>query len=319
MDRLIPDHRGEGVARADIVLEAIVENVEAKRALYESVEPRMKADALLATNTSSIPLDQLAQTLKRPERLAGVHFFNPVALMQLVEVISGPATSATFHNKALAFTRTIERLPLPVRSSPGFLVNRVLTPYLLEAVYLLSEGHAPEVVDAAAEEFGMPMGPVELADTVGLDICLAVGENLAKSFEISVPELLRGKVAERALGRKSGRGFYEYRKGRPVRQAVKTDSFALSDVRDRMVYRLLNEAAACLREGIAADADLIDAGLIFGAGFAPFHGGPLHYARSIGVDSVRHRLEELAARHGPRFKADPGWEMVQEGGTVATG
>ena len=319
MDRLIPDHKGEGVAHADVVLEAIIEDVDAKCTLYQSAESRMKESALLATNTSSIPLDQLAQTLKRPERLVGVHFFNPVALMQLVEVISGPATSAPFHKKALAFTRAIDRLPLPVRSSPGFLVNRVLTPYLLEAVYLLSEGHAPEVIDAAAEDFGMPMGPVELADTVGLDICLAVGENLAKSFEISVPELLRAKVAEKALGRKSGRGFYEYRKGKPIRQAVKTDSVSLGDVRDRMVFRLLNEAAACLREGIAADADLIDAGLIFGAGFAPFRGGPLHYARSLGLDAVRGRLEVLAARHGPRFSADPGWEMVEEGHSTGTG
>ncbi|MGQ0656767.1 MAG: 3-hydroxyacyl-CoA dehydrogenase NAD-binding domain-containing protein [Chromatiales bacterium] len=309
-DSLCPDHQGMGVFHADVVIEAIVENVEAKRTLYESIEAKMKPDALLATNTSSIPLDQLSQTLQRPERLVGLHFFNPVPVMQLVEVISTPSTAPEPIERALAFTRAIDRLPLPCRSSPGFLVNRILTPYLLEAVYLVSQGMAPEFVDAAAEDFGMPMGPVELADTVGLDICLAVGENLARSFSMAVPDLLREKVAQKALGKKAGRGFYEYRRGRRVAQARRPDTASLEPARERLIYRLLNEATACLREGIVADANLVDAGMIFGAGFAPFRGGPLHYARSLGIDKVTLHLNDLAARHGARFRADAGWTAM---------
>lgn len=309
-DRLCPDHQGMGVFSADVIIEAIVENVEAKRALYESIETRMKPDALLATNTSSIPLDQLSQTLKSPERLVGLHFFNPVPVMQLVEVISTPGTSAAAVERALAFTRAIDRLPLPCVSAPGFLVNRVLTPYLLEAVHLVAQGMAPETVDAAAQDFGMPMGPVELADTVGLDICLAVAENLAGSFNVAVPELLREKVAQKALGKKASRGFYEYRKGQKVKTAANPDPSSLGPAQERLLYRLLNEAAACLREGIVADADLIDAGMIFGAGFAPFRGGPLHYARTVGIDKVTLRLNDLAARHGARFRADTGWTAM---------
>ena len=310
MDRLCPDHQGMSVFHADVIIEAIIENVEAKRALYESIEPKMKPGALLATNTSSIPLDQLSQTLKRPERLVGLHFFNPVPLMQLVEVISTPSTAPEAVHRALAFTRAIDRLPLPCKSSPGFLVNRVLTPYLLEAVYLLVQGVASEIVDAAATEFGMLMGPVELADTVGLDVCLAVGETMSKSFSVAVPDLLREKVAQKALGKKAGRGFYEYKKGKPVKRAEQPDSASLEMCKERLIYRLLNESVACLREGIVADADLIDAGMIFGAGFAPFRGGPLHYARAEGIDKVTARLNDLAARHGARFHPDAGWRTL---------
>jgi len=173
MDRLMPDPRGYGVPRADVLIEAIYEDARAKRALYAELEPRMATQALLATNTSSIPLESLAEGLTRPERLVGLHFFNPVARMQLVEVVHSAHTDETVLARAAAFARHIDRLPLPVKSSPGFLVNRVLLPYLLEAVRLLEEGVPAPVIDRAAVDFGMPMGPVELADTVGLDICLA--------------------------------------------------------------------------------------------------------------------------------------------------
>jgi len=307
LDRLCPDHRGLGVGAADVVIEAIVENADAKRALYATLEPRMKPGALLATNTSSIPLDDLTPALRSPERFVGLHFFNPVARMPLVEVVSAAATSSAACARALAFTRAIDRLPLPVKSAPGFLVNRVLTPYLLEAVFLLTEGLAPEVIDAAAEGFGMPMGPIELADTVGLDVCLAVGENLARHFAVAVPDLLRGKVAAHALGRKSGRGFYLYRNDKPVRATAPTDSVTLEAAAARLVMRLLNECRAVLREGVVSDGDALDAGMIFGAGFAPFRGGPLNYAGALGVEKVRQQLQDLASRHGPRFSPDPGW------------
>jgi 3-hydroxyacyl-CoA dehydrogenase/enoyl-CoA hydratase/3-hydroxybutyryl-CoA epimerase len=240
----------------------------------------MNPEAVLATNTSSIPLEILNTCLTRPERLIGMHFFNPVAQMQLVEIIAAPATDRQFINKGAAFVRAIDRLPLPVTSSPGFLVNRVLMPYLMEAVALQAGGTPVEAIDASARRFGMPMGPLELADTIGLDVCLYVGEILAQHLGKAVPPSLRERVQQGRLGRKSGAGFYEYHKGKPKRQGVVMEPAALDRLADQMVQKLLDEADACLREAVVDDADLVDAGMIFGTGFAPFRGGPLHYAAS---------------------------------------
>jgi 3-hydroxyacyl-CoA dehydrogenase/enoyl-CoA hydratase/3-hydroxybutyryl-CoA epimerase len=187
IDRLIPDIDGEGVPKADVIIEAIFEDVKAKKAIYRDVEARMKADAVLATNTSSIPLETLTKGLKQPGRLVGIHFFNPVAMMPLVEIVKSKSTSEKALQQATAFTQHIGKLPLPVKSSPGFLVNRILMPYLVEAFTLYEEGVAAEAIDKAATDFGMPMGPVELADTVGLDICLSVAQNLSDAYGISVP------------------------------------------------------------------------------------------------------------------------------------
>ena len=313
LDRLIPDIRGDHVQRADLVIEAIFEDPQAKQALFSSLEPRLKPEALLATNTSSIPLEQLAEVLERPERLLGLHFFNPVAKMQLVEVVRGECSAPEAIERGLAFVRAIDRLPLPVASRPGFLVNRVLMPYLLEAVELVEEGVPPEVVDHAARDFGMPMGPIELADTVGLDICLHVGEILGEAFGMAVPDRLRELVEAGRLGRKQGRGFYVWRKGRPVRRRTgRVPPAQLAELQERLIDRMLNEAAACLREGVVADADLLDAGMIFGTGFAPFRGGPMHYARSRGVEEIETRMHDLASRHGSRFLPDAGWERLKE-------
>ena len=313
MDRLIPDHKGLYVEKADVVIKAIFEDRDAKRSLYRSLEPRLKPDALLCTNTSSIPLEELAGALAEPARLVGLHFFNPVAKMQLVEVVRGRSSGDTAIAHAQAFTRAIDRLPLPVASSPGFLVNRILMPYLLEAVILESEGVPAPVIDRAARDFGMPMGPIELADTVGLDICLHVGRILAEELGGEVPERLQRMVDAGHLGRKSGSGFYEYRKGKPVKSKVESGYRPPEDLTDRLILRMLNEAVTCLREGVVEDADLLDAGMIFGTGFAPFRGGPLHYIHEQGMDTVRSRLEALEARHGARFRPDPGWTSLAEG------
>jgi len=310
-DRLVPDHDGLGLPHADVVIEAIVEDVKIKQALYETIEPRLKADAILATNTSSIPLETLAAILKRPERLVGLHFFNPVAKMQLIEVIDAPATDPECLAKTAALVRALDRLPLPVKSSPGFLVNRVLMPYLMEAIVLWSEGIPPEVVDDVATEFGMPMGPLELADTVGIDICLSVGQILAGHFKSEVPGQLRNLVSQGHLGRKSGKGIYTYRKGKPVRRRARgKDSYDLDEICDRLMLRLINESVACLRERVVEDADLLDAGMIFGTGFAPFRGGPLHYVEDTGKEAIEGRLEALTTRFGPRFSPDPGWTTL---------
>ena len=308
LDRLMPDRQGRGLARADVVIEAIFENVEAKQALYREIEPLMKEGALLATNTSSIPLQVLGEALAEPNRLVGLHFFNPVAKMQLVEIVTAPDTDPEVAARAAAFTRHIDRLPLPVASSPGFLVNRVLMPYLLEAVTLEAEGLAPKVIDAEALRFGMPMGPILLADTVGLDICLSVAEILAKELGVEVPGRLRELVEAGRLGKKSGHGFYRYDdKGNPQGARAGRGEYCPPDTQDRLIARLLNEAVTCLREGVVKDADLLDAGIIFGTGFAPFRGGPLHYIEQTGREKLRQRLAELEKTYGERFAPDEGW------------
>jgi 3-hydroxyacyl-CoA dehydrogenase/enoyl-CoA hydratase/3-hydroxybutyryl-CoA epimerase len=274
-DRLIPDVRGDGIAHADVVIEAIFENVDAKRKLFADVEARAKADAILATNTSSIPLEEIAGALRSPSRLIGLHFFNPVARMMLVEVVAGRDSDPALIARGAAFVRAIDKLPLPVKSAPGFLVNRVLAPYLMTAMRCVDEGIAPETVDEAAVAFGMPMGPIELADTVGLDICLAVGRMLGHEGE--PPRTLALHVNAGELGKKSGKGFYAWVDGRPQKSPASTVPAGLGR---KLVDPLVAEATSALREGIVADADLVDAGAIFGAGFAPFRGGPLQYARS---------------------------------------
>lgn len=310
-DRLIPDPRGDGVARADVVIEAVPESLELKQTIFREVEPRLRPDAILATNTSSLPLEDIAAGLARPERLIGLHFFNPVAQMPLLEVVHGAATDDAMLRRGLAFGLQIDKLPLPVRSSPGFLVNRVLTPYLMEAVTLLGEGHAPEAIDAAAEAFGMPMGPLELADTVGLDVCLHVGTVLAAEIGGEPPARLKRMVEDGRLGRKANKGFYDYRKGKPAKG--KAAGAGPGELQDRLILPLLDACVACLREGRVASADELDAGMVFGAGFAPFRGGPIHYIRAAGAAALRARMEALETSAGPRYHPDDGWEALGRG------
>lgn len=309
LDRLIPDVNGDGIARADVIIEAIFEDIDAKQAIYRDVEARMKPDAVLATNTSSIPLETLAKGLEQPDRLVGVHFFNPVAMMPLVEVVSAASTSKNTVQQAIAFTQHIGKLPLPVQSSPGFLVNRILMPYLVEAFTLYDEGVAPEAIDKAATDFGMPMGPVELADTVGLDICQSVAQNLSEAFGIAVPAGLKRFVDNGDLGKKSGRGFYAYKNGKTVRDKD-VDLGDQKVIQNRLIFRFINEAAACLQEEIVEDRDLLDAGIIFGTGFAPFRGGPMNYSLDQGVDSIVATMSEYAERFGDRFKPVAGWKLL---------
>jgi 3-hydroxyacyl-CoA dehydrogenase/enoyl-CoA hydratase/3-hydroxybutyryl-CoA epimerase len=272
LDRLIPDVSGEGARHADLVIEAIFENLEAKRSLFAKLESLAKRDAILASNTSSLRLADIATALQDPSRLVGIHFFNPVPLLQLVEVVSSEDTNPVVARKAAAFVRRIDKLPLPVKDSPGFLVNRVLGPYLQTAFRMIDEGVKPETVDAAMVAFGMPMGPAELADTVGLDICLAAGKALARTTE--VPRALATRVEAGQLGKKTGQGLYRWQNGKAVKGQA--DAWG-PELVDRLIDPYLAEAKRAVEEGIVADAELADAGLIFGTGFAPFRGGPLHY------------------------------------------
>jgi 3-hydroxyacyl-CoA dehydrogenase/enoyl-CoA hydratase/3-hydroxybutyryl-CoA epimerase len=278
LDRLIPDVAGDGARRADIVIEAIFENLQAKRDLFAKVETVAKPEAILASNTSSLKLADIGANFGNPSRLVGIHFFNPVSQLQLVEVVKGANTDTEVARKAAAFVRQIDKLPLPVKDSPGFLVNRVLGPYIDQALRMVDEGLAPETLDAAAVSFGMPMGPIELADTVGLDICLAVGKELVGE-NAEVPKKLAELVAGGKLGRKTGRGFYAWKDGK----AKKGSAGAVpADLSAKLMAPYLREARAAVAEGIVADADLADAGLIFGTGFAPFRGGPLNYLKEQG-------------------------------------
>ncbi|GIX29737.1 MAG: fatty-acid oxidation protein subunit alpha [Porticoccaceae bacterium] len=312
LDRLIPDFEGAGVGRADLVIEAVPEDAELKRALYAELAPRLAPGALVATNTSSIPLEALRDALPDPGCFLGLHFFNPVARMELVEVVCHDGVAESARARALALVAAIGRLPVAVKSSPGFLVNRVLTPYLLEAMLLLEEGLPAASVDRAALDFGMPVGPVELADRVGLDVCLAVADRLHAAFGDAVPpvpEWLRRKVERGETGRKAGRGLYRWRGERPEKARAPDPPPGTAD---RLLLPLLNAAVACLREGVVADEATLDGAVIFGTGFAPFRGGPLHYARSRGVAEVVAALEALARAHGPRFAPDPGWIALHE-------
>ncbi len=283
--RLIADVEGKGVSRADVIIEAIFEDAKAKQELFTSLEPQLKADAVLASNTSAIPLETLAQVLDQPSRLIGLHFFNPVAKMPLVEVIYGESTEQVFIDRGASFCAEISRFPLAVKSSPGFLVNRVLAPYLMEAMRCYTEGTDKALIDEAALSFGMPVGPVELADVVGLDVCIKVAETLAGGDVESERQLLQSMIDAGKLGKKSSQGFYTWKKGRAVKSAVKSDPQTLKKLAERLVKPFLEECKVCSADGIVADDDLLDAGIIFGTGFAPFRGGPMNYLQHQNKES----------------------------------
>jgi 3-hydroxyacyl-CoA dehydrogenase/enoyl-CoA hydratase/3-hydroxybutyryl-CoA epimerase len=276
--RLLADPKGDMIGRADVVIEAIVEKVEVKQALFKGIEPRLKAGAVLATNTSSIMIEDIAAGLADPGRLIGIHFFNPVAQMPLVEVIRGAGAREAEVRKGCAFVTAIDKFPLIVKSCPGFLVNRVLAPYMMQAMARLEKGEAKELIDEAARTFGMPMGPIELADTVGLDVCAHVGRILKFPADGSRLEKL---VAGGKLGKKSGEGFYTWKDGKPVRAEKTYTKAELQKLGAELVEPLVAEAERAVADGIVENADLADAGIIFGTGFAPFRGGPLHYKASL--------------------------------------
>src|SRR6202000_1948233 len=314
LDRLTPDLDGEGVRNADLIIEAVPEKLELKQKVYAGLEPKMKPGAILATNTSSIPLQDLRTSLQKHERLLGLHFFNPVSRLQLVEVVSHDGTDPELLKEARAFVGAIDRLPLPGKSSPGFLAHRALTPYMLEAMVMLGEKIDQRRIDEAAEKFGMPMGPIELADQVGLDICLDVGDMLRSKFGDSLPPTpsgLREKVAKGEPGRKTGKGFYVWKEGKADRGGTPSDTQPTPEMIDRLILPMSNVCIACLREGIVDNADVVDGAMIFGTGYAPFRGGPLNYARRRGAENVASTLRAVAAKFGDRFTPDAGWETFR--------
>ena len=306
--RLQSDLNGNGVATADLVIEAIIENPDAKRDLYNAVEPRLKAGALLTTNTSSIPLAELREHIARPAQFAGLHYFNPVAQMPLVEIIRHDGMAADTERRLAAFCKALGKFPVPVAGTPGFLVNRVLFPYMLEAATAYAEGIPGAAIDKAAVKFGMPMGPIELIDTVGLDVAAGVSKELAPFLGLEVPAAL-ATVEAGKRGKKDGQGIYAWEKGKPKKPELPSGYVAPEDLEDRLILPLLNEAVACLHAGVVSDADLLDAGVIFGTGFAPFRGGPIQHIRATGADALLARLQALQAKYGERFAPRPGWDQ----------
>ncbi len=306
--RLTADVDGNGVTTADLVIEAIFEDLDAKQSLYKNLQAEMKPGALLATNTSSIRLEDLRSVLDEPRRFIGLHFFNPVAQLPLVEVIRCDDTEQESLDIGFGFVKGISKLPLECASAPGFVVNRILAPYTNEAMLLAAEGVDLVIIDKAAVRFGMPMGPIELVDSVGIDVALHVAKVLGAAFDRPIPPQLQAMLDAGHKGRKSGQGFYRWEGGK----AIKPDSSAdlPTDITDRLILPMVNEAVACLTEGVIRDGELLDAGVIFGTGFAPFRGGPLQYAQSRGLQSVQERLRALASKYGDRFEPHAGWSKL---------
>ncbi|QFT57710.1 Fatty acid oxidation complex subunit alpha [Sulfitobacter sp. THAF37] len=311
LDRLMPDPKGYGIGSADLIIEAAPEKMDLKEKIYADLKGRMKPDAILASNTSSLSVDTLAGPSPDRARFAGLHFFNPVSRVDLVEVVRGSETDDDTATRLAAFCGAIGKLPALVGDYPGFVVNRALTPYLMEAMVLMDEGLSKEVIDTAALRFGMPMGPVTLADQVGLDIGLHVAESLRGNLEKPMAEIsddLRKKVDAGDLGKKTGKGFYDWSDGTPHPDADLSD--APNDLTDRLILPMLDACVEVLRLGVAKSEDQVDGAMIFATGWAPFRGGPMHYARTRGVPEVRTRLHELAEKHGPRFAPDEGWDTL---------
>ncbi len=307
--RLQADVNGDGIAEADLVIEAIYENLEAKHQLYETLQDKMKPGALLATNTSSIRLEDLRTVLRQPTQFIGLHFFNPVALLPLIEVIRCEDTDQDALDIGFAFAKAIGKLPLECASSPGFVVNRILAPYMAEAMHLANEGVALAEIDRAAEAFGMPVGPVELADSIGLDVALNVSKVLGAAMNRPIPDGLEKMVADGLLGRKSGQGYYRWSEGKAVKPTA-DGSKVPADIEDRLILPMVNEAVACLHDGVVTDSDLLDGGVIFGTGFAPFRGGPINYAKERGTTAVVMSLNRLTKAHGDRFEPHSGWSEL---------
>lgn len=312
MDRVTPLHTDVPLRDVDLVIEAALEKLDVKQQVFRELEARVGPQTVLATNTSALSIDVIASVLTRPERLVGLHFFNPVHRMQLVEIVRGARTSPAALDTALQFTKAIGKLPVIVNDSPGFLVNRILLPYMVEAVWLFTEGVPAATVDRLMLEFGMPMGPLRLADEVGLDVAQHVAKDLERRLPSGVPinDTLEKMVANGWLGRKSGRGFYVYdgKKESPAPaseigflQAEKPRAHDAATMQDRLVLIMINEAARVLAEGVVAAPEDVDFGMIMGTGWAPFRGGPLRYADSLGAGEVVRRLDALGRTVAPHF------------------
>jgi 3-hydroxyacyl-CoA dehydrogenase / enoyl-CoA hydratase / 3-hydroxybutyryl-CoA epimerase len=314
-DRILPTYEELPLHDIDLVIEAAVENLDLKQQIFAELEAKVPQTVVLASNTSALSIDEIAASLQHPERVVGIHFFNPVHRMQLVEIVKGTKTDAVTLNTAVRFAKQIGKLPVLVKDSPGFLVNRILLPYMVEAVRLFAEGHRIEKIDRVMLDFGMPMGPLRLTDEVGLDVAQHVAKNLEKRLRHLGPmgDTLEKMIAEGWLGRKSGKGFYDYNsrgEGKINSQLGNLQSAEPAivnegDVRDRLVLSMVNEAARTLEEHVTDAPEDVDFAMIMGTGWAPFRGGPLRFADHLRVATVVSRLNNLRDRVAPYFAPCP--------------
>jgi len=308
MDRISPAPAEVPLGRVQLVIEAAAENLQVKEQIFQRLDLLTSPDAILATNTSALPIARLAERSNRPGRVVGIHFFNPVHRMQLVEVAIPENTAPDVTARVMGFVRQIGKLAVVVRDTPGFLVNRILMPYLMEAVQAFDSGVSARAIDEAMLEFGMPMGPLRLVDEVGVDIAVEVATTLAAAFpdRMSLPPLLTKMLKAGMLGRKSDHGFYSHGRRKAAKPVVNWQARELrSDdpglvrlsadrLQARMVYRILDEAVRCLDDHVVATPEDVDFGLIMGAGFPAFRGGPLRYADALGAPRIE---KEMAALH----------------------
>jgi 3-hydroxyacyl-CoA dehydrogenase / enoyl-CoA hydratase / 3-hydroxybutyryl-CoA epimerase len=314
MDAIAPTLDYSGFGTVDVVIEAVVERLDVKQQVLREAESNVRPGCVLATNTSSLSVTEMQSSLQRPGDLVGMHFFNPVHRMPLVEVIRGAHSSDEAVATVVALARRLEKTPVIMRDGPGFLVNRLLAPYLNEAGWLLSEGASIEGVDRVLRRFGMPMGPLRLLDEVGLDVAGHAGAVMHGAFgeRLTPPAAITGLAGTGLLGRKGSRGFYVYEQDRE--RGENSAIYAMlglpdrrkpvdeEDVLDRTLLAMVNEAARALADGIVDDAGAVDLAMITGTGFPPFRGGLLRWADTLGMQAVLQRLERLEARHGARFE-----------------
>jgi len=312
MDRISPAPAEVPLRHMDIVIEAASENLDLKKKIFQKLDQIAGENTILATNTSALPVTEIAMSTPRPERVVGLHFFNPVHRMPLVEVIAGAHTSLEVLQRAVRFTQQIGKLPVVVTDSPGFLVNRILIPYLIEAGHLFENGADITVIDEVMLDFGMPMGPLRLLDEVGLDVALHVAETLESHFKdrIRVPRCIRGMTADGMLGRKNGRGFYRYETAKTgpnpqlshYRTGDKAVTVTREELQERMVFLMLNEAARCMEEHVVSEPLDVDFAMIMGAGFAPFRGGPLRHTDAVGAARLVGAMDHLVAGGAAHFE-----------------
>lgn len=323
-DRILPIYEDVPLTNVDLAIEAAVEKLDLKKQIFSELEPKIPNTLLIASNTSGLSIDTISEGLTHPEKVVGVHFFNPVHRMQLVEVVRGSRTSETVLAMAIQFVKSIGKLPVLVKDSPGFLVNRILLPYLVEAIRIFSEGHSVEAIDRAILDFGMPMGPLRLNDEVGLDVSLHVGSDLAARVSHLPPlnNVLPRMIQKGWLGKKSGTGFYIYRDQsetpnpglKELQPSIEPTN--ANQLTDRLIFIMVNEAARVLEEKVVTDPADVDFGMIMGTGWAPFRGGPLKYADTVGISTVVSRLNHLAGKFGEHFKPCALLDdMVNHGGT----
>lgn len=315
MDRIYPVAFGAPLASMDLVIEAAVEKLELKQKLFQQLAALAGEHTILATNTSALPVSEIAAATPHPERVVGIHFFNPVHRMQLVEVVQAKQTSSDVVRRALRFVQQIGKLPVLVKDSPGFLVNRILMPYLIEAGHLFEAGASVGDIDAAMLDFGMPMGPLRLIDEVGVDVSKHVADTLVRCYSdrLETPPMLGRMLELKWLGRKSGRGFYVH-EGRDAKPNPEVNQFRLTDtaqglareeLQRRMVLLMVNEAARCIEEQVVAEPEDVDFGMIMGTGFAPFRGGPLRYADAAGLSKMVDEMNRLVDAGAKRYLPCP--------------